>query len=54
MSTTVKTPVRIFRLRIRHIHPDRGAVIRHLKALLKAMLRTYHFRAVTVEEEKTP
>jgi hypothetical protein len=49
--TASKSPA-IFRLRIRHVHSDRNAAIRHLKALLKAMLRQYHYRAVTVEEEQ--
>jgi hypothetical protein len=51
MTAASKSPAKIFRLQIRHVHSDRNAAIRHLKALLKAMLRQYHFRALAVEQE---
>jgi len=49
---TASKSATIFRLRIRHVHSDRNADIRHLKALLKAMLRRHHFVALEVEEEQ--
>jgi hypothetical protein len=48
-----KSPQKIYRLRLRALDPGRDADdIRHLRALLKVLLRKYHFRAVTVEEEQ--
>jgi hypothetical protein len=51
---TTKPPT-IFKLRMRSINPDCDADdIRHLRALLKVLLRKYHFRVVEIELEQQP
>jgi hypothetical protein len=52
MTASSTRPPTIYRLRLRSISSDRNADIRHLKALLKVLLRRYHFRAVEVAEEQ--
>jgi hypothetical protein len=48
---TTKPPT-IFRLRMRSVDADRDADdIRHLRALLKVLLRKYRFRVVEIEQE---
>jgi hypothetical protein len=43
----------IYRLRMRSVDADRDADdIRHLRALLKVLLRRYGFRVVEIEQEQ--
>ena len=42
----------IFRLRMTPIDADRNDDIRHLKAVLKWLLRRFRFRVLSVEQEQ--
>jgi hypothetical protein len=44
---------RIYRLRLQAMDSDDND-IRHLRALLKVLLRRYHFRVVEIEQEPAP
>jgi hypothetical protein len=53
MTASSTKPPTIYRLRMRSIAVDRDADdIRHLRALLKVLLRRYHFRVVEIEQEQ--
>jgi hypothetical protein len=51
--TAVSKPPTIYRLRLRLDDSNRDD-IRHLKQLLKILLRKYHFRCIEIEEEQDP
>jgi hypothetical protein len=51
MSATCKTPTTIYRLRISPLYREDDD-IRHLRALLKALLRRHHLRALSIEIER--
>jgi hypothetical protein len=54
MITSTNKPPIIFRLRIRPVDPNNNAsTIRHLRLLLKTLLRRHGFRCVEVVEEQT-
>jgi hypothetical protein len=50
MTVASKTPTTTYRLRIRPLHREDDD-IRHLRALLKTLLRRHHFRVVEIERE---
>jgi hypothetical protein len=50
-ATISKPPAKVYRLRICPVGSSNDDAVRHLKVLLKAMLRRHGFRALTVEEE---
>jgi hypothetical protein len=52
MSASISKP--IFRLRLRSDSESDRDAIRHLKALLKTLLRKHHFRCVEVVQEQDP
>jgi hypothetical protein len=54
MTTSgTKAPAKVYRVRICPVSSNNDAdSIRHLRALLKTLLRQHHFRALTVEEEQ--
>jgi hypothetical protein len=50
--TSAAAPSPVYRLRIRPVEPVRyGDDIRHLRALLKVMLRRFRFRCIEIERE---
>jgi hypothetical protein len=45
----------IYRLRLRSVDSDReNDNIRHLRAVLKLLLRRFGFRVIEIEQERTP
>jgi hypothetical protein len=55
MTAAVGKPPTIYRLRLRPLDSDsEHDAIRHLKALLKTLLRRHGFRCIELEQEQTP
>jgi hypothetical protein len=52
MTASVTPPPTIYRLRLKSDFNSERDGIRHLKQLLKTLLRRHHFRAVSVEIEQ--
>jgi hypothetical protein len=53
MTAAASKPPVIYRLRLRSLDSERDA-LRHLKQLLKTLLRRHRFVCVSAEEEQTP
>jgi len=54
-APTTKPPEKIYRLRLRAIDPDHDDDdIRHLRAVLKILLRRFRFRCIELEREQAP
>jgi hypothetical protein len=54
IASISKPPAKVYRLRIRPVDPNNDAgTIRHLRLLLKTLLRRHGFRCVEVVEERT-
>jgi hypothetical protein len=52
-ASATKPLTKVYRLRICRVDPSNGAdEIRHLRALLKVLLRKYRFRVVEIEQEQ--
>jgi hypothetical protein len=52
-ASATKPLAKVYRLRIRRVDPSNDAdEIRHLRAVLKVLLRKYHFRVVELEQER--
>jgi hypothetical protein len=50
-----RPPEKIYRLRLRAIDTDHdGDDIRHLRAVLKILLRRFRFRCIELEREQAP
>ena len=49
MTASINKP--IFRLRMQPVDSDRNDDIRHLRQVLKLLLRRLHFRVISVEQE---
>jgi hypothetical protein len=49
----IAKPPTIYRLRMRSVSDRDADDIRHLRALLKVLLRRYHFRVVEIEQEQS-
>jgi len=52
-APTTKPPEKIYRLRLRAIDPDHDDDdIRHLRAVLKILLRRFRFRCIELKREQ--